>query len=316
MYTHSTYLLCIVCTSIYIYIYIRVHCVPFCGSPRTILIGRFPTHPFLRRSYTLEADEPGWQLEWGSASFIMGHVLKLCIASIYVVAIVGLPATTTENGQDNVKLEDFHYTTNGNTEYVSAVRESQEDFVQNVAISHDAREVQKSENNTSEEKSIPMEERSNSTMDISDEYASYYNESNNLTSLNVDEELNNGTHSSVDAESGPVNETNVDLNSEMVESTPSNLDLKEARKLAHIETIKHRILDKLRLDSVPPFKGERPVLPMKYLEHEYINDAAEPSNSRPMSVPPDFYAKKKQVFVMGTDGMLPKYQFLRKNRLL
>ncbi|OWF56341.1 growth/differentiation factor 8-like [Mizuhopecten yessoensis] len=67
----------------------------------------------------------------------------------------------------------------------------------------------------------------------------------------------------------------------------------------HIENIKRRVLEKLRLDAPPKLSGPRPALPFRHLHQEYLSDGADPGKKR--RTLPEFYARKKQVLVMGTD---------------
>jgi len=74
---------------------------------------------------------------------------------------------------------------------------------------------------------------------------------------------------------------------------------KKMVELMHIESIKVRLLAKLRLDKPPKLKGLRPALPFHALGKEFIGDEGRGRRRRPRQ---DFYAKSVQLFVMGTDG--------------
>ncbi|XP_033736807.1 growth/differentiation factor 8-like [Pecten maximus] len=76
-------------------------------------------------------------------------------------------------------------------------------------------------------------------------------------------------------------------------------DLMKLQEQEHIENIKRRVLEKLRLDAPPKLHGPRPALPFKYLHHQYMSDGLD--TRRRQRTHPNFYSRKKQVLVMGSD---------------
>ncbi|XP_060077255.1 growth/differentiation factor 8-like [Ylistrum balloti] len=96
---------------------------------------------------------------------------------------------------------------------------------------------------------------------------------------------------------------NVLAEADLKTGTDSNpeksVDVMKLREQEHIEQIKRRVLEKLRMDSPPQLHGPRPALPFKYLQHEYMNDGSDARKRR--RAHPNFYARKKQVLVTGSD---------------